>query len=75
MTHLGNGIFLCGVPDAEIEAKEKVNKEQLFGRCNRVFTVVHPVTALHDNVSYRKLIGKLVNELRSYSSEDRATVS
>lgn len=65
VTHLGNGVFVCGTGDAEIEAKEKASRINM--RCNRTFSVVQPLVEGRQwqqmNVQHRKEIGAKLDQL------------
>lgn len=63
VTHLGDSVFVCGTGDPQIEAEGKL--EGTNTRCNRAFGVVHPVHYEEENGRYRRMIGKIVTDLRN----------
>jgi hypothetical protein len=66
VTHLGNGVFVCGSGNAELEALSKV----LWGNtsCNRTFSVVHPLIEGRNwqqiNRKHRQEIGIKVKQIK-----------
>lgn len=74
VTHLGNGVFVCGSGDAELEAIAKVHWNDK--KCNRTFSVVHPLIEGRNwqqiNRKHRQEIGLKVEQIRIKLEQEKA---